>query len=125
MIDSNGKNLKTNLINLFFSLNNNIPNNIQHISILNELNILDLAFHIQALINNFIKKEKNISEKKNNFTPSEDYESLLRKEEAEIRKLIAKINSIKIQNDSLNIRVEQLEMEKVYFLKVIVSIIFV
>jgi hypothetical protein len=125
MIDSNGKNLKTNLINLFFSLNNNIPNNIQHISILNELNILDLAFHVQALINNFIKKEKNISEKKNNFTPSEDYESLLRKEEAEIRKLIAKINSIKIQNDSLNIRVEQLEMEKVYFLKVIVSIIFV
>jgi hypothetical protein len=106
-------------------LNNNIPNNIQHISILNELNILDLAFHVQALINNFIKKEKNISEKKNNFTPSEDYESLLRKEEAEIRKLIAKINSIKIQNDSLNIRVEQLEMEKVYFLKVIVSIIFV
>ena len=64
MIDSNGKNLKTNLINLFFSLNNNIPNNIQHISILNELNILDLAFHVQALINNFIKKEKNISEKK-------------------------------------------------------------
>ena len=125
MIDSNGKNLKTNLINLFFSLNNNIPNNIQHISILNELNILDLAFHVQALINNFIKKEKNISEKKNNFTPSEGYESLLRKEEAEIRKLIAKINSIKIQNDSLNIRVEQLEMEKVYFLKVIVSIIFV
>ena len=125
MIDSNGKNLKTNLINLFFSLNNNIPNNIQHILILNELNILDLAFHVQALINNFIKKEKNISEKKNNFTPSEDYESLLRKEEAEIRKLIAKINSIKIQNDSLNIRVEQLEMEKVYFLKVIVSIIFV
>jgi hypothetical protein len=125
MIDSNGKNLKTNLINLFFSLNNNIPNNIQHISILNELNILDLAFHVQALINNFIKKEKNISEKKNNFNPSEDYESLLRKEEAEIRKLIAKINSIKIQNDSLNIRVEQLEMEKVYFLKVIVSIIFV
>ena len=125
MIDSNGKNLKTNLINLFFSLNNNKPNNIQHISILNELNILDLAFHVQALINNFIKKEKNISEKKNNFTPSEDYESLLRKEEAEIRKLIAKINSIKIQNDSLNIRVEQLEMEKVYFLKVIVSIIFV
>ena len=57
MIDSNGKNLKTNLINLFFSLNNNIPNNIQHISILNELNILDLAFHVQALINNFIKKE--------------------------------------------------------------------
>ena len=125
MIDSNGKNLKTNLINLFFSLNNNIPNNIQHISILNELSILDLALHVQSLINNFIKKEKNIVENKNNFTLSEDYESLLRKEEAEIRKLVAKINISKIQNDSLNIRVEQLEMEKVIFLKIIVSIIFV
>jgi hypothetical protein len=125
MIENNGLNLKTNLINLFLSLNNNISKNNQNISFLNELSILDLALHVQSLINNFIKKEKNISEKKNNFTPSEDYESLLRKEEEEIRKLIAKINSIKIQNDSLNIRVEQLEMEKVYFLKVIVSIIFV
>ena len=125
MIENNGLNLKTNLINLFLSLNNNISKNNQNISFLNELSILDLALHVQSLINNFIKKEKNIEENKNNFTLSEDYESLLRKEEAEIRKLVAKINISKIQNDSLNIRVEQLELEKVMFLKIIVSIIFV
>ena len=125
MIENNGMNLKTNLINLFFSLNNNISINNQNISILNELSLLDLALHVQSLINNFIKKEKNIQENKSNFTHSEDYESLLRKEEAEIRKLVAKLNISKIQNDSLNIRVEQLEMEKVMFLKIIVSIIFV
>ena len=121
MIENNGMNLKTNLINLYFSLNDNISNNIQNISIINQLNILDLAFHVQALINNFIKKEKNIVENKNNFTNSENYESLLRKEEAEIRKLVAKLNISKIQIDSLNIRVDQLEMEKIMFLKVIVS----
>ena len=94
MIENNGMNLKTNLINLYFSLNDNISNNIQNISIINQLNILDLALHVQ---------------------------SLLRKEEAEIRKLVAKLNISKIQIDSLNIRVDQLEMEKIMFLKVIVS----
>lgn len=120
MIENNGMNLKTNLINLYFSLNDNISNNIQNISIINQLNILDLALHVQSLLSNFIKKE-NILENKNNFTNSENYESLLRKEEAEIRKLVAKLNISKIQIDSLNIRVDQLEMEKIMFLKVIVS----
>lgn len=127
MIEEETK-LKECLINVYIVLNNHKLQKNKEKSFLFNLNILELAESVKNSIIQFIKSYHIINdniEKNLDFKLSSDYESLLRREEAEIRKHIAEINIIKIQCDSLYSKIEQLEKEKIILIKGIVRKIFV
>lgn len=127
MIEEETK-LKESLINVYIVLNNHKLQKKKEKSFLFNLNILELAESVKNSIIHFIKSYHIINnniESNLDFKLSSDYESLLRREEAEIRKHIAEINTIKIQCDSLYSKIEQLEKEKIILIKGIVRKIFV
>lgn len=85
---------------------------------------LDLINYIKNTINiiSTLKEEekKSKKEKDNNENISEDYESLLIKEEAAIRQHIALENKLKLEYEIMSEKINSLEMEKIMSLTMFV-----
>ena len=122
---------KRELSNLYISMKKKINNNVDNEEIifntkqmLSKLTILDLIEYIKSsidiIINMSVKEEKEgIKLKSNNY--DEDYESLLRREEAWIRKHIGIENQLRLDYSNLFDKYKECEKENIILMNQIVK----
>ena len=122
---------KRELSNLYISMKKKINNNVDNEDIifntkqmLSKLTILDLIEYIKSsidiIINMSVKEEKEgIKLKSNNY--DEDYESLLRREEAWIRKHIGIENQLRLDYSNLFDKYKECEKENIILMNQIVK----
>ena len=122
---------KGELTNLYISMKKKINNNVDNKEIifnakqmLSKLTILDLIEYIKSsidiIINMSVKEEKEgIKLKSNNY--DEDYESLLRREEAWIRKHIGIENQLRLDYSNLFDKYKECEKENIILMNQIVK----
>jgi hypothetical protein len=122
---------KKELSNLYISMKKKINNNVDNEDIifntkqmLSKLTILDLIEYIKSsidiIIDMKIKEDKEeIKLKNNNY--DEDYESLLRREEAWIRKHIGIENQLRIDYNNLFDKYKECEKDNIILMNQIVK----
>ena len=122
---------KKELSNLYISMKKKINNNVDNEDIifntkqmLSKLTILDLIEYIKSsidiIIDMKIKEDKEeIKLKNNNY--DEDYESLLRREEAWIRKHIGIENQLRLDYSNLFDKYKECEKENIILMNQIVK----
>ena len=122
---------KRELSNLYISMKKKINNNVDNEDIifntkqmLSKLTILDLIEYIKSsidiIIDMKIKEDKEeIKLKNNNY--DEDYESLLRREEACIRKHIGIENQLKLDYNNLLDKYNECEKENIILMNQVVK----
>ena len=122
---------KRELSNLYISMKKKINNNVDNEEIifntkqmLSKLTILDLIEYLKSsidiIINMSVKEEKEgIKLKSNNY--DEDYESLLRREEAWIRKHIGIENQLRLDYSNLFDKYKECEKENIILMNQIVK----
>ena len=122
---------KRELSNLYISMKKKINNNVDNEDIifntkqmLSKLTILDLIEYIKSSIDIIIdmeikEKNKEIKIKNNNY--DEDYESLLRREEAWIRKHIGIENQLKLDYNNLLDKYNECEKENIILMNQVVK----